>query len=802
MPFREYIRRTYGHEAANLTASYSSCLEKIAKFRNHVAFSVRCKREDVIPPSLWIRSPVDTARGQEIAVKASRQFLNERLRVANYRLRELEDQRKWMEIGLERNFKRDDLDQLMTMSQHHYEKTFVDTREKHQQKFDKFACRSSTSKKKGTNDHGPTALSKSNWIVNLSKHQLTDAEKSALERGLTFSEGPTRIPREEIIAGVEAALCECGDSNRAERARATVASMLSTTKPPKSNIPVEERQALKSLKENKQITILPSDKGRATVILDTEVYEEKAFQLLKNPPFREVQKDPTRRNETRVNNCLKRLLDRKAITKTTYDQLRVPVSGSRPPLFYGTVKIHKPDAPLRPIVSAVGSATYNMAKFISKHLNPYVRNSSSYLVNTRDFIQKLETTTIEDDENLVSFDVKSLFTSVPVDDAIDVINEVLKEDTDFEKRTSVSPQTLMEMLRVCLTATSFQFRSKHYELEDGLAMGSPVSPAVACIFMSKLEERALKTFSQPPSVWYRFVDDIFSIVKRKAREDLLNHLNSQNRSIHFTMEVEECEALPFMDVTVKRVADKQLKTTVYRKQTHTGQYLNFHSNNPDSVKRSVARSLFNRLEYVTLGQNEQDLESNHIVTELEANSYPRPFIEREKRRAKQASRQKSRSSTTDECKVTASIPYVRGLSEAVSRILRPLKIRTVMRSHQRKWELMHRAKDRLPVDTQPGVVYALGCKDCSKVYVGETGRTAKKRTDEHLRHTMQANTDMSAIAQHVLTTNHSIHWKPQIVVKESNPKRRKVREALTIHRLGEKAMNQDKGTNISKLWLE
>ena len=109
----------------------------------------------------------------------------------------------------------------------------------------------------------------------------------------------------------------------------------------------------------------------------------------------------------------------------------------------------------------------------------------------------------------------------------------------------------MEMLRVCLTATSFQFRSKHCELEDGLAMGSPVSPAVACIFMSKLEERALKTFSQPPSVWYRLVDDIFSIVKRKAREVLLDPLNSQNRSIHFTMEVEECEALPFMDVTVK-----------------------------------------------------------------------------------------------------------------------------------------------------------------------------------------------------------------------------------------------------------
>ena len=80
------------------------------------------------------------------------------------------------------------------------------------------------------------------------------------------------------------------------------------------------------------------------------------------------------------------------------------------------------------------------------------------------------------------------------------------------------------------------------------------------------------------------------------------------------------------------------------------------------------------------------------------------------------------------------MPYVRGVSEAVARILRPLGIRTVMQSQQRKCVLMQGAKDRLPADTQPGVVYALGCKDCPKFYIEETARTAKKRAEEPLNH--------------------------------------------------------------------
>ena len=102
----------------------------------------------------------------------------------------------------------------------------------------------------------------------------------------------------------------------------------------------------------------------------------------KNPGFRLLKNDLTRRNEKRVNDCWKRQLGKKAIDKETYSRLGVLVGGSRPPLFYGTVKVHKDNYPLRPIVSAVGSATYRLAIFVSGHLKQYVTGAQSYITNT------------------------------------------------------------------------------------------------------------------------------------------------------------------------------------------------------------------------------------------------------------------------------------------------------------------------------------------------------------------------------------------------------------------------------------
>ena len=185
-------------------------------------------------------------------------------------------------------------------------------REKQQKKFERFQKdyrkASNSEVLAGVNGNDQQAVDKSGWVINLSTHHLSTAERSALERGFNFANSSNRILTASIKAGVETWLRKCKDSTRAERARATVAGVLRTARPPKQNSSSQEGEAINALRKNKDIIVLQADKGNATVVLDTVDYEKKAMAILDHSPFRQLQKDPTSRIEARVNNTLKKLL--------------------------------------------------------------------------------------------------------------------------------------------------------------------------------------------------------------------------------------------------------------------------------------------------------------------------------------------------------------------------------------------------------------------------------------------------------------------------------------------------------------
>ena len=106
---------------------------------------------------------------------------------------------------------------------------------------------------------------------------------------------------------------------------------------------------------------------------------------------------------------------------------------------------------------------------------------------------------------------------------------------------------------------------------------------------------------------------------------------------------------------------------------------------------------------------------HRVESELLANGYPTSLLKRAKRKAQQRNEKpqpkkvdKDHESKTD----TVVIPYVSGTSEAIRRVLAALGIRTAFRGTSRKWTLMNGAKDKIPADTQPDIVYAIGCLDC------------------------------------------------------------------------------------------
>ena len=171
-----------------------------------------------------------------------------------------------------------------------------------------------------------------------------------------------------------------------------------------------------------------------------------------------------------------------------------------PPKFYGLPKIHKPDTPLRPIVSSCGSVTYGVAKELAKILKPLVGKSPHHINSTQDFVEQVKHITLAPGECLSSYDVSALFTSVPIDPALKIIKDLLVKDPTLKERTVIGIDDIILLLEFCLKNTYFSFQGQFFEQVEGAAMGSHVSPIVANLYMEYLEQKIPKHCTLPTQV--------------------------------------------------------------------------------------------------------------------------------------------------------------------------------------------------------------------------------------------------------------------------------------------------------------
>ena len=161
---------------------------------------------------------------------------------------------------------------------------------------------------------------------------------------------------------------------------------------------------------------------------------------------------------------------------------------------------------------------------------------------------------------MVSFDVKSLFTNVPLDRTIDIILGRIYDHKELD--TSITKSEMKEMLTLCTKNVHFTYNRKIFVQTDGVAMGSPLGPVLADIFMTELEKTLLPDiYIRYTKFWRRYVDDTISYVKIGSIKHVLCLLNSFDESIQFTFESENKGTLPFLDVLLCRNG-RELTTTV------------------------------------------------------------------------------------------------------------------------------------------------------------------------------------------------------------------------------------------------
>ena len=247
---------------------------------------------------------------------------------------------------------------------------------------------------------------------------------------------------------------------------------------------------------------------------------------------------------------------------------------------------------MRPIISGIGSAPHKLAKVLAKPLSKALGTlSGAHLRNSAELIEHLKSIDMSNKE-LASFDVKSLFTNVPVEGALKAINEVINM---IDERSLPLPKTqYLDLISLCMSFNAFSFNGKEYAQLNGLAMGSPLSPVAACFYMERMEDEKFIDIMGTGCTWLRYVDDVLVVVpKDVCLDEKLLRLNEVNPKIQFTVENENERKIPFLDTLLMR-SGSGLKFLVYRKPTNKQDYVHFWSGHSERVKSGIVIGFFLR----------------------------------------------------------------------------------------------------------------------------------------------------------------------------------------------------------------
>ena len=261
------IIRIYGRTALRLIRRHERCSSKLARYTNHLTFLTRYIKNRVVPKDLQVRPPGERIRLTQKATGDAK--------------KETESTAQSITFTLSTNDANRILEQIETNTQ----RVFNTTKDRHKQKFEKLI----REKQAAVSPIDTKLTGLLIYFLNLS---LNDADITLLKKELNFAVTPANIPDTEIIAKVETAVRQL-DAEQADTVRRAVNGILQRAELPEPNITKEMRDALKSLKEDESIMVLPADKGRVDVVMDTDTYRAKMSTLIENGPYQLLNKDPT-----------------------------------------------------------------------------------------------------------------------------------------------------------------------------------------------------------------------------------------------------------------------------------------------------------------------------------------------------------------------------------------------------------------------------------------------------------------------------------------------------------------------------
>ena len=632
----------------------------------------------------------------------------------------------------------------------------------------------------------PKFITPDQVIFNLSSYTLTDREKMLLSLGLDFKLPFFKpnfiqfyLPMEKLARFIK---FSNDDSNTFLNFRKALQSLAQTTFNSLSKLTAypflkyEDLTILKNLSLKKDLIICKPDKGRGIVLLDKADYVNKMRDIINDQTkFSEVDISPAKlafKIEDRLNRFLSKIKLKSLITNETYNDLYS--MGSSFGIMYGLPKVHKPrPVPLRPILAAYNMPNFKLAKFLNPLLFPISLNEYS-IKNSYDFSKLISN--YDSKSYMVSFDVTSLFTNIPLDETIDIILNKLFPISDTTYH-GFNRSTFKEMLQLATHDTHFLFNEKLYKQTDGVAMGSPLGPLFANIFMSHMEKQFLDNCdpTYKPKLYRRYVDDTFCLFNNRDEAlKFLEYINKIHPNIKFTIEEEIENKLPFLDIEIFKI-ESSFATSVFRKKTFTGLGSHFYSFTPFKYKISAIKTLIHRAYHLSSNWYNFTTEIDFLINFFNNNGYPKNLV------LKLISNFLNNIympittvATVSKKKIYISMPYLgfkqnkfnKDLKAIVSKFYPMVSVITAPVNPFSIGSLF-KFKDRLPSDMNSGVVYLFNCPKCTLgtvSYIGCTERMLRVRVAGHLGLSHRTGDSIgvkenSAIRRHALSCKASISIK-------------------------------------------
>lgn len=802
-----YIRQRFGPITSKQTFGYVKLLIKQAKLKKDLEFLRTCKQSQLAPTFVRIQIPI-THQHYKRAIHSFRmQLLNDEIRIKKRNLT-----KNYKLVNNIKSLLKETITDLTWLKLTSIFRQIIQDKKRkwtqtHERKLDTLREQSNTNRSSNTTNQPPnkyirstntTGLpSKPIVITNLSSRKLTEEETRILDQGLDHVFPPTKFDDCTFIANIENYFVNLlghatdkrdyetkGENEQtvyqltpdqlkcASKLRQTCNSFKNSAKrslKDQQQDTLRIKKVLTHLSKDPSIVITRPDKGRGVVILNKSDYVRRMNEILSDSStFQQIKEDETIKQENRLNRKLSELKNSGFITEEDYKYAKA--RGSLPARLYGLPKIHKPRdteglTPFRPIVSSSNTFNYRLAKLLTFKLN-HIRQSNNIIRDTFTFVEWLHKLDIDpNDYEMLSFDITSLFTKVPLDQTIKIILDKIygTPHTCIHSKNRKSTwcqicrnrHEMKTLLEMATKESHFSFDGKIFCQRNGIAMGSPMGPLLADVYVSYLEEKFMKRIRTAGVEHYkRFVDDTFTLVRKGTdKSTILNILNSYDIDIQFTCEEETNRHISFLDVNVERAPSQSLTnkpfiTTVYRKKTFTGLLLKWSSYTPRSYKVSAISSMVYRATKICSTFLSLTDELDTVRDLAWKNGYPDNFVEAqirntmnryyEKKNDTTSSKTSNSIQTNKNQQVYVDIPYFGNITDRlgkklinIAKTVRPqLNVQPIPRPPASVASSFS-TKDKIPLLLNSNIVYQVSCQQCPATYVGKTLRQLDRRLIEH-----------------------------------------------------------------------